>query len=99
MTWCGVGPPGDPGPMSVVVRGESLLLVFGDGRWWAIEDRCSHASCAFTDDGEVDGLVAVCNCHGSEFDVRSGEPLMTPATEPIRTFPVRLTGGILEVEM
>lgn len=99
MTWNDVGLPRGPGPSSVVVGGERLLLVFGDGRWWAIEDRCSHAGCAFSADGEIDGLVAVCNCHGSEFDVKSGDPLVMPATEPIRIFPVRRAGGTLEVEL
>lgn len=88
---------------SQVVRAEAagfdLLVVFGDGRWWAFENRCSHAGCAFSDDGEIDGLIAICDCHGSEFDVRTGRPLRAPATEPIRTFPVRSADGQLEVDV
>lgn len=82
------------------VAGLSVLVIrVGDG-WHAIEDRCSHADCAFSSDGELDGLVAVCDCHGSEFDIVTGEVLAAPAVEPIRTFPVRTTAaGNVELQL
>lgn len=100
MTWHPVAAvAGGPTVISADVGGLAMLLVHADGRWWAIEDRCSHANCAFSDDGEIDGLVAVCDCHGSEFDVTTGLPLRMPARDPIRTFPVRVVGDALEVEV
>lgn len=63
------------------------------GRAWAIEDRCSHADCSFSADGEVADGVAICNCHGSEFDVFTGEVLRPPARLPIQTFPAELVDG------
>ena len=76
------------------------ILIIGDGqRWYAIEDRCSHAGCAFSDDGEIDDLVAVCDCHGSEFDVTTGDAIVPPATLPIRTFPTRVVGQTVQVEL
>lgn len=85
--------------LSTNVAGVAIVLVRSGARWFAIEDRCSHADCAFSEDGEIDGLIVVCDCHGSEFDVRTGAPLVTPATEPIRTFPVRVVADRLEVQM
>jgi len=82
-----------------VAAGVPILLVGYEGDWWAVEDRCSHADCSFSADGEVDGFVVVCNCHGSEFDVRTGDVLVSPATEPLRTLSVRETAGRLEVEV
>ena len=76
-----------------------LLIVNLEERWFAVEDRCSHADCSFTADGEIDGATVICNCHGSEFDLRTGEALFAPAFEPIRTFPVRLRNDQLEVEL
>ena len=64
---------------------------------WAIADLCSHAGCAFSTDGEIDGLTAICDCHGSEFDVRSGEVLAPPATEPIWVYRVRVDQDRVEV--
>jgi cytochrome P450 len=53
----------------------------------AIEDRCSHAGCAFSEDGEVVGDRMVCDCHGSEFDLRSGAVLRPPGGTADRHIP------------
>jgi nitrite reductase/ring-hydroxylating ferredoxin subunit len=79
------------------VAGVRLVVAAVDGTWYGVEDRCSHAGCAFSEDAELEGSDIVCSCHGSEFDIRTGEVLRGPAEEPIRTFPVRLAGGRLEV--
>ena len=79
------------------VEGTSVVAGVHDGRPWAIEDRCSHADCAFSTDGEIVDAVAVCNSHGSEFDVFTGEVLRPPAREPVRVFSVRLVDGRVEV--
>jgi nitrite reductase/ring-hydroxylating ferredoxin subunit len=86
-------------PIRVEIAGVPMLLVFAEDRWRAFEDRCSHAGCAFSTDGEVDGLAAICNCHGSEFDVRTGAVLVPPAKAPIRTFPARVVAGLVEIEL
>jgi nitrite reductase/ring-hydroxylating ferredoxin subunit len=82
-----------------MIDGVPILLASADERWYAIEDRCSHAGCAFSADGELDGTTLICDCHGSEFDIRTGEPLVMPANQPIRSYAVRETDGRLEVEL
>jgi nitrite reductase/ring-hydroxylating ferredoxin subunit len=84
-------------PVGVVIDGHHILVIPDGPRWWAIEDRCSHAGCRFTEDGEIDGLVAICDCHGSEFDIRTGKAIAMPAYEPIRVYPVRTKDGHVEV--
>jgi nitrite reductase/ring-hydroxylating ferredoxin subunit len=79
--------------------GIDLVLVAMDGDWLAVEDRCSHAGCAFSEDGELHGAEVICNCHGSEFDVRTGEVRRGPAERSIRTFAVRVAGDRLEVDV
>jgi len=69
------------------------------GEWFAVEGRCTHAGCAFHEDASLEAGTIVCNCHGSEFDLRSGAVRRGPADEPIRTYPVRITGDRLEVEL
>lgn len=77
---------------------EDVALALVDGRPFAVEDRCSHAGCPFSEDAElIDGLVS-CNCHGSEFQPLSGAVVRGPAERPIRTFPVRVVGDHVEVE-
>ena len=93
------GPPNSAAPLSVDIAGMAILLVRLDDGWHAIEDRCSHAGCSFTDDGEIDGLLVVCDCHGSEFEISTGRPVVGPASESLRTFRVRLTDAGLEVDV
>jgi len=38
-----------------------------------------------------DGIC--CSCHGSVFDLETGEPIYPPATEPIAVYPVREKDG------
>lgn len=81
------------------VAGVRLVVAAVDGAWYGVEDRCSHAGCAFSDEASLEGSDIVCNCHGSEFDIRTGEVRRGPAEQPIRTFPVRLAGGRIEVDV
>lgn len=62
------------------------LAVIRHAGGWAVTDRyCPHAGCSFVRDGEVvDGSILVCSCHGSEFDLRTGEVLQDPADRPLR---------------
>ena len=99
MAWHEVQRAPDSGAVSLTMDGIGLLLVRFDDEWFAVEDTCSHADCSFGSDGEVDGAIVICNCHGSEFDVRTGQALVAPATDPIRTFAVREIQGRLEVEL
>lgn len=85
--------------LAVTVVGEDLVIASVDGAWVAFEDRCAHAGCAFSEDGELDGAELICNCHGSEYDVHTGAVRRGPAERPIRTFPVRVAGERLEVDV
>jgi len=64
----------------VVVGDRDYALVRHARGWSLLPDRCTHSGCAFSKFGEVvDGDVLICNCHGAEFDVVTGEVLMGPA--------------------
>jgi len=55
-----------------------------EARLFAFADECTHAGCALSE-GEFDDRAATveCSCHGSVFDVESGEPLEGPAQDPV----------------
>jgi len=40
----------------------------------------------------VDGCTIECWLHGSQFDLRTGEPLSLPANKPVPVFPVAVEG-------
>jgi nitrite reductase/ring-hydroxylating ferredoxin subunit len=49
-----------------------LALVHHRSGVSAVVDACPHTGCAFSEDGEVDGDILICNCHGAEFELPSG---------------------------
>ena len=90
-------PTATPRPIPVAVGGRSLVLVAWEDAWYALEDRCSHAGCAFSVDGAVEAGHLVCDRHGSEFEIATGAVRRPPALVPIETFAVRVAGFDLEV--
>jgi nitrite reductase/ring-hydroxylating ferredoxin subunit len=77
--------------------GIRLAVAHQDGEVHAVADECTHLGCSLSE-GELDAEgIVTCPCHGSRFDVTTGEPVEGPADEPIRVFPARLDAGWVEV--
>jgi len=68
------------------------------GRLYAFDDTCTHKGCSLSE-GDLDGTVVTCPCHGGEFDVTTGEVLGGPPPEPVRTYRVRSLDDSVEVEI
>lgn len=62
------------------------------GTAYAMSNYCTHLDCLLSSGKLVDEGIG-CSCHGSVFDVETGEALQPPATEPIRTYPVKEENG------
>ena len=94
---------GDVDPSSPVgtivgadLDGVPVSVVRHASGWVAVDEMCTHAACPFADDGEVfDGTVLACNCHGSEFDLRTGEVLLGPAERALTVRPLTVVDGRL----
>lgn len=86
------------GTVRVVVLGDGReVAVFNvGGRFYAIEDRCSHEEEALSW-GAVEGDEVICPRHGARFSLVTGAALTPPACEPVATFAVRVEGGVVQV--
>ena len=88
-----------PGAKKLVnVGGVEVLLCNSLDRVFAVENRCSHAE-ERLDCGRVRSGWIACPVHGARFDLASGEPINPPATEPIQTYAVRISGDQIEVAL
>lgn len=74
----------------------ALLLCQHEGALFALENRCSHAAAPLHCGRMRHGWIA-CPAHGARFDLASGEALSPPASTPVRTFPLRVEAGWIEV--
>lgn len=80
----------------VEIDGVAIAVFNIDGRYYAIEDLCSHEAETLSG-GRLAGLEITCPRHGARFSLITGEALSPPAYEPIAIFPVRLENGRVQV--
>lgn len=82
------------------VSGRRIGIFNCGGTYHAIDDVCTHAE-AFLHEGSFDRVRCTVECplHGSEFDLRTGAVLTPPADVPAEVFPVRVSGGAIEVAL
>jgi nitrite reductase/ring-hydroxylating ferredoxin subunit len=64
----------------------------------AIDDTCTHEG-APSGEGIVTGEAVSCPWHGAEFNVTTGEILGPPAADELRTFPIKVQGNDVLVEL
>ncbi|MFO1433721.1 MAG: non-heme iron oxygenase ferredoxin subunit [Candidatus Competibacteraceae bacterium] len=88
-----------PGTLRCVrVQGRRILLANVDGRFYATDDTCTHEDASLSL-GALKGEWVKCPLHGSRFNVRTGEVMEEPAEEPLKTYPVRIEGDTILVDL
>jgi len=80
------------------VKGEAVAVANVAGAYYAFHDTCTHRRCSLSE-GELDGTTLTCICHGSRFDITTGEVLRGPAPRPLKVFNARVEGDDLQVEI
>jgi 3-phenylpropionate/trans-cinnamate dioxygenase ferredoxin component len=101
MSWLPVAGVNDikPGDYQQVDAGFMYVLICNvNGEYFAVEDRCTHDDASLAG-GCLAGDNIVCPRHGATFCVRDGAVTAPPAYEPLQTFPVRVNGNNIEVEI
>jgi nitrite reductase/ring-hydroxylating ferredoxin subunit len=79
------------------VEGDDVLVANVGGEYRAIGATCTHAGCNLADDGDLEDGSVSCMCHGSVFDLATGEAIGPPAAEPVPVFDVRVQGDEVQV--
>jgi 3-phenylpropionate/trans-cinnamate dioxygenase ferredoxin component len=88
-----------PGQKRIVeVEGVLVVLVNVDGRYYAVEDVCTHDGGPLGE-GNLENAHLICPRHGARFDVRTGAALTLPAIDPVPTYEVVVENGDILVEI
>jgi len=83
--------------LSVDVEGHPVALFRWEGALYALDDICSHEYARLSE-GEIwDGEV-YCPRHGSRFNLSDGAVTGLPATQPVRSYPVRVEQGEIFIQ-
>lgn len=87
-----------PGGKSIEVGGRSIAIFKHDGTYFAVENECPHKG-GFLAEGIVEGDEVICPLHAARFNLRTGAVTAPPARQGVQTFPVRVTGNDVEIEV
>ena len=86
-----LGDVSDPGQITVDVDERLVVLIHAGGSWYCLDDVCTHDGGPLGE-GPLEDNALVCPRHGAKFDVRTGEALTMPATEPTAVHEVKIDG-------
>ena len=89
-----------PGELALFeVAGRRIAVANANGRFFAIDDTCTHEQCSLAEEGTLEGTVVTCGCHGAQFDVTTGAVLAPPAPEPVTAYRLRVDNDDLVLEI
>ncbi|HEX5016134.1 MAG TPA: non-heme iron oxygenase ferredoxin subunit [Actinomycetes bacterium] len=95
---CPLSELSDGEPRKEVVNGTTIAVVLTEGEVYAINDTCSHGQVSLAE-GEIEGCLLECWLHGSQFDLRTGQPVSLPATDPVPVYPVKVEDDTVFVQV
>lgn len=67
--------------MGVTVNNQKILLANVNGNYYAIGDVCKHMGCLVSK-GKLEGETVICPCHGSTYDLKTGNFVKGPTKKP-----------------
>ena len=73
-------------------------MVNHEGQIYALEGTCTHEDADLSLGLLMDNTIT-CPLHLSQFNVTTGEALSLPATDPLKTFKVKILGSDVYVEV
>jgi len=84
------------------VNGRWVAIFCVGGRYYAIDDMCTHDGNTLTEDARgnpvpLDGYEIECPRHGARFDIRTGKALSAPAFKDVRRYETRVVDGMIEI--
>lgn len=88
----------DDDVIAVSVAGAEIALYGVEGEVFATANICTHGHARLCD-GFLDGHEIECPLHQGKFDIRDGAPACAPVTDPLRTYPVRIDGGRVYIDL
>ncbi len=80
------------------VNGKDVAICRVNGEFYAIDDVCTHDGGPLGE-GILEDHQIECPRHGARFDVKTGKALTLPAVMPVKTYPVKVEGDEVKVQV
>jgi len=85
-------------PSTFEVEDRFVVIVKSDEGIFCIDDVCTHDGGTLGDGEFIDNCL-VCPRHGAKFDVKTGDAVTMPATEPTASHDVRVEGDRVMIRL
>lgn len=86
------------GEMKIVeIDGQEIAIANLNGEFVAFQNECTHRGGPLGE-GILMGDVVECPFHAGQFNIRTGEVVSAPPSEPITTYPVLVEGDDVKVD-
>jgi len=79
--------------------GAKVALYRVDGAIYATADICTHGEASLSEEGVICGKIVECTFHFGTFDVTTGEPTGMPCEIALKTYPVKVVDGKVQIEV
>jgi nitrite reductase/ring-hydroxylating ferredoxin subunit len=83
---------------AVEVGGRGIALFRRDEGWYAIDNTCPHRGFPLAE-VEVEEFMVTCQCHGSQFDIRTWAVVLPPAVMEVDAYRVVAQGEDVQIEI
>ena len=93
-----VGDVPEGGVKVVRIEDQAIAVFLIDGKYYALDDVCTHDGGPLAE-GAIEGMEIECPRHGARFDLLTGVAKTLPAIFPVNAYPVRISGGSVEVDI
>ena len=84
--------------IAVTPDGHDIALFKLDDGVFALDNQCSHGNAKLCD-GFVEGQMVECPFHQALFDIKDGSVACGPASEPVKSWPVKIEQGKVYVDL
>jgi nitrite reductase/ring-hydroxylating ferredoxin subunit len=82
----------------VEIGDRQLALYNIGGRFYATDDRCTHAR-AHLSEGFIEGDAVECPLHGGRFHIPTGRPLSPPVRVAVCAYPVQVIDNQVYIQI
>lgn len=84
--------------LGVNVNGKALAIFNIEGKFYALDEECTHAGGSLSE-GYIEGKTVACPWHDAVFDITDGRALKAPACHDAPSYNVRVQDGMVQVEI
>jgi nitrite reductase/ring-hydroxylating ferredoxin subunit len=85
-------------PTGVEVNGQKIGLFLSSDQVFATEDVCPHAFALLSQGFQEDGFIE-CPLHAARFEIATGKCMNEIGQRDLKTFPIKIEGGRVSVQI